>query len=694
MGERMRWHLALVLVLLLGTAAIASAQDDDPEPGPTPEEFVPLTISEHTITGRYDPVKLEPIDPPLGPDSINVSANDQCADAALLDNLPIGGQTTTNSMSSELTDPELSCMWDTPTSTRGWRSVWYQFTPERSGLVSIDTRGSTYDTVVAVHTGGCSQLVEVACNDDNNFFTSQLTFSALAGVTYLIEAVDWQAGTSGEAVLNFAAQQLPVSSNWSVVFDGPSTEAMRSRHATAVVGNQIYVIGGQTTIGDTPVRTPATDVYNTQNGSWNSRSNMPAGGGLGYSNTSAAYVASQGKIYIPSGFIGNLQVYDGNHWSYDVATDFWSANPANNNWATGGPTIYSGATAYRWPDSTDGYFVSGGLTGIFPPDPPVTPTTWIAHDEVYYYSATGNNWTSKLITPTITSRFGHAAGIVPIGGRDNLCLAGGMGEDPTVPGQRFVFSRVECLDIAQNSWTEVAPLNFPRYFPGSAVDQFGNWYVFGGYDQNDNTIAVTERYDPILDQWFSLDVRFDLGILSSQDLSRPPRAWPSGGFVGQDLFAIGGETIDGQVLNLVERISLPNPQIPQLPPALLMPVIRSPMIIEGDNTFASANPLPLNSPQRNSFVSADDDTDVFTFQVPSRREVTVRLMNLNSTNELSMYLYTFDKAFVALSANPGTQDEVITRTLNAGQYFAVIERIFPPTGITPDTRDYQIEAQG
>jgi hypothetical protein len=102
----------------------------------------------------------------------------------------------------------------------------------------------------------------------------------------------------------------------------------------------------------------------------------------------------------------------------------------------------------------------------------------------------------------------------------------------------------------------------------------------------------------------------------------------------------------------------------------------------------------LNSPQKNKFITADDDTDVFTFQVPSRRNVTVRLKNLNSTNELSLYLYTFNKAWLALSANPGKQDEVITMNLNAGQYFAVVERIYPPPGIVPDTRDYQIEAQG
>ena len=76
----MRRQLILILTLLLGTAAIAWAQDDDPEPGSTPEGVEPLIISEHTISGRYNPVTLEPITPPYSPDSINVSANDQCSE--------------------------------------------------------------------------------------------------------------------------------------------------------------------------------------------------------------------------------------------------------------------------------------------------------------------------------------------------------------------------------------------------------------------------------------------------------------------------------------------------------------------------------------------------------------------------------------------------------------------------------------
>ena len=38
----------------------------------------------------------------------------------------------------------------------------------------------------------------------------------------------------------------------------------------------------------------------------------------------------------------------------------------------------------------------------------------------------------------------------------------------------------------------------------------------------------------------------------------------------------------------------------------------------------------------------------------------------------------------------GTRPEVINKNLAAGQYFAVVERIFPPVGALPDMREYEI----
>src|SRR5207245_1690739 len=85
----------------------------------------------------------------------------------------------------------------------GGQSVWYRFTAARSGPISLDTCGSSFDTLLAVYTGGYGALQEVASNDDahdcsagNGDTTSRVTFTATAGTSYLV-AVDGKADATG-----------------------------------------------------------------------------------------------------------------------------------------------------------------------------------------------------------------------------------------------------------------------------------------------------------------------------------------------------------------------------------------------------------------------------------------------------------------------------------------------------------------
>lgn len=74
----------------------------------------------------------------------------------------------------------------------GGASVWYRWTPNRSGRVTIRTQDSTFDTLLAVYTGTrLNQLTVVRQNDDAPGFPpqSQVRFNAVAGRTYQI-AVD------------------------------------------------------------------------------------------------------------------------------------------------------------------------------------------------------------------------------------------------------------------------------------------------------------------------------------------------------------------------------------------------------------------------------------------------------------------------------------------------------------------------
>jgi len=75
---------------------------------------------------------------------------------------------------------------------RGGASVWFKITPHRSGRLYINTRGSDFDTLLAVYRGGrLSTLTRVASNDDIDagHRDSRVRFRAVSGVTYRI-AVD------------------------------------------------------------------------------------------------------------------------------------------------------------------------------------------------------------------------------------------------------------------------------------------------------------------------------------------------------------------------------------------------------------------------------------------------------------------------------------------------------------------------
>jgi hypothetical protein len=69
-----------------------------------------------------------------------------------------------------------------------YNTIWYKFTPAFSANLTVDTAGSSYDTVLSIWTGTQGSLTNLACNDDINpgiVLQSQLQNVALtAGTTY------------------------------------------------------------------------------------------------------------------------------------------------------------------------------------------------------------------------------------------------------------------------------------------------------------------------------------------------------------------------------------------------------------------------------------------------------------------------------------------------------------------------------
>ncbi len=138
------------------------------------------------------------------------------------------------------------------TPRTGGASVWWSWTAPSGGDWTVDTRGSTFDTVLAVYSGSnLAALTLIATNDDcrPGAPASAVTFAALAGASYAV-AVDTTDGRTGDIRLRFAptaandsfgGASLLLRPNVVRTFTtGASKEAGETNHAGVVGGHSIW----------------------------------------------------------------------------------------------------------------------------------------------------------------------------------------------------------------------------------------------------------------------------------------------------------------------------------------------------------------------------------------------------------------------------------------------------------------------
>ncbi len=128
----------------------------------------------------------------------------------------------------------------------GGKSVWWKWTAPISGLVTVDTHGSNFDTLLAVYTGtNIGSLTEIVSNDDdgsgNN--NSGVAFSVQSGNEYQI-AVDGFSGVSGDIVLNWVLAPPPPQPDLVVI--NPATSA-----ATLTPGQSFTISATVKNVGGT-----------------------------------------------------------------------------------------------------------------------------------------------------------------------------------------------------------------------------------------------------------------------------------------------------------------------------------------------------------------------------------------------------------------------------------------------------------
>jgi subtilisin family serine protease len=111
-------------------------------------------------------------------------ANDPCSGSILLSN----GVAFSGSIATATNDGTATCGTSTTAA-----DAWFRYTAAGTSTVTINTCGSTFDTVLSVYTGACGARVQTQCNDDSgavgpcpNGTTSYVTFTPVANTTYLI----------------------------------------------------------------------------------------------------------------------------------------------------------------------------------------------------------------------------------------------------------------------------------------------------------------------------------------------------------------------------------------------------------------------------------------------------------------------------------------------------------------------------
>ena len=97
----------------------------------------------------------------------------------------------------------------------GGSSYWLSYVPGSTGVMTLNTDGSSYDTILAVYLddglgNGYASLISVACDNNSGLdgLDSRLTFAATAGLTYYI-VVDGVNGAYGTAYLNYNLKVPP-----------------------------------------------------------------------------------------------------------------------------------------------------------------------------------------------------------------------------------------------------------------------------------------------------------------------------------------------------------------------------------------------------------------------------------------------------------------------------------------------------
>jgi bacillolysin len=134
--------------------------------------------------------------------------NDNFANARLLEDFSFLDKASSSSASRETGEPAHAGQTAT-------KSLWWKWTAVGNGRLQVNTKGSSFDTVLAVYKGSSlGALTPVTSNDNvaTSVKYSQVDFTTIRGTTYYF-AVDGKSGASGAVILNGIGTSLAGPSN-------------------------------------------------------------------------------------------------------------------------------------------------------------------------------------------------------------------------------------------------------------------------------------------------------------------------------------------------------------------------------------------------------------------------------------------------------------------------------------------------
>ncbi len=275
-------------------------------------------------------------------------------------------------------------------------------------------------------------------------------------------------------------------SRWLV--SRPMPEA-RADMAVAVIGLDIYQIGGETAAGvDGKVQ-----VFNSRDRVWSEAAEKPT------AVTSSSAVELYGEIYVPGGKLADGQATDVVE-AYSPSQDAWRAIAALPQSLAGGLAVSDGAFLYLF----------GGWDG----------EQYL--DTAFVYDPSADSWRPL---PPMPEKAAFAAGGAITG--EFIVVGGTNGQ--TELASCYIF------EPSSEEWSSCPDMLMPRADAGSAVI-LNKLFVIGGGLNSENEVSFSEVYDPANEIW---------QVVNTPTLKDNSR-WPGAGVghVETRIYAFGGRSGD------------------------------------------------------------------------------------------------------------------------------------------------------